>query len=124
SRLHRLMRAAVLEAFEPFGVAFAEFAVMGIVRSVQPVTNAELARLTKVSPQATSRLVATLTKSGVFQRLDGPGALQPIVLTEAGVKLHNDLLEVERNVIVRLASSDDEWRRLLEAVVDQASKLL
>lgn len=124
ARLHRLMRHSLVDAFEPLGASFAEFAVLSIVRSVEPLTNAELARLTSVSPQATYRLVSGLVARGYLERLDGPGGLQPIVLSESGLRLHEEMSTVEVDVMTRLAVADADWRQLLSDLVERGEALI
>jgi len=119
SRLHRVLRDGLVTEFASHGVGFAEYALLNILRASEPITNADLARLTSVSPQATSRLVAKLTMAGYIARIDAPGGLQPLVLTETGRALHATLSRIEQEHIDRLRG-DDQLVETLNIALERA----
>lgn len=119
SRLQRHLRTELVEAMAQFDVAFAEFVMMNFVRAAEPVTNAELARVSRVTPQSTSRIVARLHERGILERWDGGGS-QPVVMTDEGIRLHDQLLEIEEQVLARLSGGSAQWQAELNDALTQA----
>lgn len=115
SRLQRILRNTIADGISDEGVVFAEFVLMNVVRIAGPITNAELARWTRVAPQSSFRLVSGLVNRGIFARVDAAGGLQPIVLTEQGREIHDRLLAVERSVLEQLSGADPTWLAALNA---------
>lgn len=123
-RLHRVLRHELVEAFAEHGFAFAEFAVMNAVRIAGPITNAELSRTLRVVPQSSFRLVTGLLDRGVLERAEAEGSNQPVVLSAYGAEQHDILLEIERDLLVRLSRGKDPWLARLNTMLSQGLRNL
>ena len=74
---------------EVYGVTNPQFLVMTMIHAYPGISGAEVARLTMLTPQTISLIVANLERDGRVRRAVSPdhGRIQPMELTEKGMAL-------------------------------------
>lgn len=87
--LDRLLRRRIADAVAPFGLTTPQFTALGALHANKRLSNARLAELSFVTPQATGEMVKTLEKKGLIYREQNPahGRIIWIRLTKAGEEL-------------------------------------
>ncbi len=107
-------------ALEPLGLTFPQYICMRILSHSPGRSNAELARVVNVSPQAMNMVVRGLQERGLVARPTTveSGRSLPAELTRAGARLLNridaDVLTAEQQVLAPLDEQDQQrLRRLL-----------
>lgn len=87
--LDRIVRRRIADAVAPLGLTVAQFTALGALRANTRLSNARLAELSFVSPQAAAELVKTLEKKGLVRREPNPahGRIIWLRLTDAGERL-------------------------------------
>ena len=124
--LHRLEAALLAEVtatvLEPSEVGVAEYFCLRMLWKSPGRSNAELARQSRVSPQAMNRVVLELQDRGLVTRPTtvSSGRSLPATLTQEGLALleHLDpqVVKAEDRVLAKLGEQDrQELRRLLAA---------
>jgi DNA-binding MarR family transcriptional regulator len=106
------LRTEVTETvLDPVGLAFPQYLCLRLLSQSSGMTNADLARGMKVSPQATNAVVQRLCERGLIERPQHPasGRRLPMTLTKAGSEL---LMRTDRGV-------QNAERRVLAAVTAQ-----
>lgn len=127
--LHRLTAALLAEVtatvLEPSGVAVQEYFCLRMLAHTPGKSNAELARESRVSPQAMNKVVRELQDRGLVTRpaTVAAGRSLPATLTRAGEALLRRLdprvVEAEDRVLTRLGDGDrHEFRRMLATVIE------
>lgn len=127
--LHRLTAALLTEVtatvLEPAGVAVPEYFCLRMLAHSPGRSNAELARGSRVSPQAMNKVVRELQDRGLVTRpaTVAAGRSLPATLTRDGQALLRRLdprvIEAEDRVLARLDDADRrEFRRMLSIVVE------
>lgn len=99
SRLQRLTRQHISQRIAEYGLSVPAFSAIVVVASSAPITNADLARASYVSPQTMNSIVFDLEDRGFFQRTQadvGRGLL--IELTPTGELLHERLVELQQEL--------------------------
>jgi DNA-binding MarR family transcriptional regulator len=83
------VRAATERALEDLGVTLPQFLVMTMVQSYPGCSGADVARLTMLTPQTISLIIANLEREGRLTREDSPdhGRIRQMRLTPAGTDL-------------------------------------
>ncbi|HVI53216.1 MAG TPA: MarR family transcriptional regulator [Candidatus Sulfotelmatobacter sp.] len=119
-------RLRMERALADLGVTMPQFLVLTMLKAYPGASNADLARLTQLTPQTLSVIVANLLKSGAVARQAHAehGRIQMIRITEAGL---SSLEECRRRVhpieeALQSGFSDDEQaivrRWLVAAAID------
>lgn len=85
-RLDRLLRRRLSAAVEPIGLTLPAYTALSVLRSHDGLSNAHLARLSLVTPQSMSEVLALLVERGYVRRCAEPGNGRVIrtELTSAG----------------------------------------
>jgi DNA-binding MarR family transcriptional regulator len=85
-RLDRLLRRRLSAAVEPIGLTLPAYTALSVLRVHDGLSNAHLARLTLVTPQSMSEVLALLVERGYVRRRAEPGNARVIrtELTRAG----------------------------------------
>ena len=101
------VRLTMERAFEDLDVTAPQFLVMTMVNAYPGASSADVARLTMLTPQTISLIVANLEKSGRLTRVTSPshGRIQRMELTETGQTLLAECRERTRHLEARLAAS-------------------
>jgi DNA-binding MarR family transcriptional regulator len=108
SRLQRLTRQHISKKIAEYGLSVPAFSAIVVVASSDPITNADLARASYVSPQTMNSIVVDLESRGVFQRTQaevGRGLL--IELTPTGELLHERLVQLQQELFELMVGESD-----------------
>ena len=83
------VRLGVDRALEDLSVTNPQFLIMTMINAYPGISGAEVARLTMLTPQTISLIVANLERDGRVRRVVSPnhGRIQPMELTEKGIAL-------------------------------------
>jgi len=125
--LDRQLRKRIADAVAPFGLTTPQFTALGALKTNKRLSNARLAELSFVTPQATGEMVKTLENKGLVYREQSPahGRIVWIRLTEAGEDLIRRCdAEVERVEQQMLAEIDPDFRPQLARALIQCSRSL
>lgn len=98
--------AKVDQVLKEFGVTLPQYSVLAFLDLYPGISNADLARLTLLTPQTLSVIVANLEKAGAISRSPHPvhGRIQCIELTEKGRDLHTHCTKKVLQIQEQLAS--------------------
>ena len=124
--LHRLEAALLAEVtatvLEPSGVGVPEYFCLRMLWKAPGKSNAELARQSRVSPQAMNKVVRELQDRGLVTRpaTVPSGRSLPATLTSEGMalleKLDPQVVDAEDRILAKLSEHDRQHlRRLLAA---------
>lgn len=103
SRLERLTRHQIALRLAEYGLSVPAFAALNVVASHSPITNADLARASYVSPQTMNLIVAELEERNHIQRTRaGSGRGLLIELTPTGRLLFEKTLEIQAEVLAAM----------------------
>jgi len=85
-RLDRVLRRRLAAAVEPTGLTLPAYTALSVLRASGRLSNARLARLSLVTPQSMSEVLAQLVEKGYVRRRADPehGRVIQIELTKAG----------------------------------------
>ena len=106
SRLQRLTREYMSSRIVEYGLSVPAFSAIVVVASSDPITNADLARASYVSPQTMNSIVVDLEDRGFFRRTHaevGRGLL--IELTSTGRLLYERLEEIQQELFELMVGS-------------------
>lgn len=128
SRVQRLTRQHIAKKVAEYGLSVPAFSAIVVVASSDPITNADLARASYVSPQTMNLIVVDLESRGIFQRTQadiGRGLL--IELTPTGELLHERLVQLQQElfgVLVGDSKADlDQFSDTLSVFIDNLKAL-
>lgn len=101
------VRLTMERAFADLDVTSPQFLVMTMVNAYPGASGADVARLTMLTPQTISLIVANLEKSGRLTRVTSPshGRIQRMELTETGQALLAECRERASHLEAHLAAS-------------------
>lgn len=90
-RLDQVLNKHLRDALAPLGLTVQQYTALSVFRSVDSLSNAQLAERTMVSPQSANELVKTLEGKGWIQRRpdESHGKIIRISLTPAGTDVLN-----------------------------------
>ncbi len=118
--IHRTM---IDNALKDLNVTLPQYSVLAYLDVYPGISNADLARLTLLTPQTLSVIVNNLEKRGTISRSPHPihQRIQCIELSKAGKKLHDrctvHVLKIQENLLSGLSKKEEEIiRRWLVAV--------
>jgi DNA-binding MarR family transcriptional regulator len=117
-RLDRMLRRRLSQALEPHGLTLPEYTALSVLQSRSGLSNAQLARRSLITPQATNEVLARLEARNLVRRRADPahGRIRPAQLTPAGRRLlaraDRAVDEIEREMLGDLPGPDR--RRLSE----------
>ncbi|MCW2307553.1 MarR family winged helix-turn-helix transcriptional regulator [Rhodobium gokarnense] len=95
-----------------------QFSVMTMVAAYPGLSNADIARLTFLTPQTVSFIIARLLKAGIVTRRPHPvhGRIQQLVLTDSGQELltaaKRRVSAVEKELVGEVSADDEQVLRL------------
>lgn len=116
-RLDRALRRRLSDALEPLGLTLAQYTALSVVRSVDGLSNAQLARRTLITPQSMIKVIASLEAKGFVTREPDPdhGRVLRTALTASGTEVlaRCDALEEHVEAAMLAELGDSERRRLL-----------
>ena len=122
-RLDRVLRRRLSAAVEPVGLTLPAYTALSVLRVKDGLSNAHLARLSLVTPQSMSEVLALLVAKGYVRRRAQPGhgRVIRIELTKAGSRAlergDRAVDEVEREMLADLdADEAAELRAVLAAL--------
>lgn len=128
SRLQRLTRRRIEEKLGRYGMSIPAYAAMSVVGSRSPITNADLARASFVSPQTMNTIVNDLEERGYVCRqpaAKGRGLL--IELTPTGELLLGRLVELQDEVLTEMVGDSgidlEHFSDILVAFIGNMTKL-
>ena len=100
------VRLGIDRALEDLGVTNPQFLVMTMIHAYPGISGAEVARLTMLTPQTISLIVANLERDGRLRRAVSPahGRIQPMELTDEGLALLAQCRERTRHLDARLSA--------------------
>jgi DNA-binding MarR family transcriptional regulator len=87
ARLERAVRNEIAERVRPYGLTTLQYTTLSVLRRHgAPLSNAQLARRSYMTPQAMSEVIDALAKKGLIKRNPHPnhGRLLPATLTARG----------------------------------------
>lgn len=119
-RLDHILKHAIRDCLTSYGVTPAQYTALSIFRSHKPLSNAQLAERSMVSPQSANEMVKTMEKRGWISRqsASGHGRIIHIQLTEAGERLLDDCdLAVAGVEQAMLANLDSAARQQLHTML-------
>jgi DNA-binding MarR family transcriptional regulator len=120
------VRLAMERALEDLGVTPPQFLVMTMINAYPGSSGADVARLTMLTPQTISVIVANLERDGRIMRVPGAGhgRVLPMALTAEGLALLAQCRERTQAVEARMATnlSPDEERAVRRWLVDMATR--
>jgi DNA-binding MarR family transcriptional regulator len=123
---HSAVRQAVDRALEDLGVTHPQFLVMTMVNAYPGASSADIARLTVLTPQTISLIVANLEKAGRLRRVRSRthGRIQHVELTGEGKALLARCRERTQQIESRLVENlDPEQERAIRRwLVDIATR--
>ena len=111
-RLDRMLRRRLTAAVEPIGLTLPAYTALSVLRVRDGLSNAHLARLSLVTPQSMSEVLALLVEKGYVRRRAEPGhgRVIRIELTRAGSRAlergDRAVDEVEREMLAELAAAE------------------
>ena len=111
-RLDRVLRRRLSAAVEPVGLTLPAYTALSVLRVKDGLSNAHLARLSLVTPQSMSEVLALLVAKGYVRRQAEPGhgRVVRIELTKAGSRAlergDRAVDEVEREMLADLDADD------------------
>ena len=111
-RLDRVLRRRLSAAVEPIGLTLPAYTALSVLRVRDGLSNAHLARLSLVTPQSMSEVLAQLVAKGYVRRRAEPGhgRVIRIDLTKAGTRAlergDKAVDEVEREMLVALDADE------------------
>ena len=120
-RLDRVLRRRLTAAVEPIGLTLPAYTALSVLRAQDGLSNAQLARLSLVTPQSMSEVLAQLVERGYVRRdaEPGHGRVIRIELTSAGSRAlergDRAVDEVEREMLGDLDA--DDVARLRDALL-------
>lgn len=89
TRFSKAMTQAVTEALVGSGLSRSEYGALDYIQRNPGISNAELARYLRITPQALGRLTKRLIDRGLVEAATGgPGRRQPIAPSAAGRELY------------------------------------
>lgn len=88
-RLQQEIRHHMNEILSQHGITPPQFATLSAIKMKDEVSNAELARISFVTPQTMVRIIGNLEKAGLIQKKEDPthGRIIRIELTDKGEKI-------------------------------------
>ncbi|MES1248497.1 MAG: MarR family transcriptional regulator [Actinomycetota bacterium] len=119
-RLDRVLRRRLGEALEPHRLSLPEYTTLSVLQARGGLSNAQLARRSLITPQATNEVLKRLEERRLVRRRPDPehGRIRPAELTAAGERLLRSadaaVDAVEREL---LAADRTQLRALLEAAL-------
>jgi DNA-binding MarR family transcriptional regulator len=120
------VRLGVDRALEDLGVTNPQFLVMTMIHAYPGISGAEVARLTMLTPQTISLIVANLERDGRLRRAASPthGRIQLMELTDEGIALLAHCRERARRLDARLSAglTPDQEHFLRHWLVDIATR--
>ena len=111
-RLDRVLRRRLNAAVQPLGLTLPAYTALSVLRVTDGLSNAHLARLSLVTPQSMSEVLAQLVESGYVRRRAEPGhgRVIRIELTSAGRRAlergDQAVDEVEREMLAELDADE------------------
>ena len=121
------MRARLDETLADKGITTPQYTALTTLEHESGISNAEIARLSFVTPQTMLRIIENLEQAGLVTRQPHPthGRVVQLALTPAGRKLvarcHESVLAVEEQLVSRLSRA--ERRQLVEILQKCAAAL-
>jgi len=119
-----------LEYRQRFGLSVPEWRVMAVLGDSGPLTQRDLTRLTVMDKVAVNRACKVLEERGLASRQPNAqdGRSHLLELTEAGVRMHDEImplaLEMERRLFANFAPEEiDQFRHLLDRVRGEVDDL-
>lgn len=123
--IHGAARTAGDEALRPLGITSTQAAVLSSLDFAPGSSNAELARISHVTPQSMAELLKSLETSGLIarDRVSDGGRAMPARLTIEGAKKLSSIRMAMRGVETRLLSGLREsdrprFRHMLEQCLE------
>lgn len=113
-----MLRRRLAEALEPHGLTLPEYTALSVLHGRSGLSNAQLARRSLITPQATNEVLARLEARKLVRRRADPshGRIRPAGLTSTGTRLlaraDRAVDAVEREMLGDLSAADR--RRLSE----------
>lgn len=85
-RLDRALRRHISEAVHPLGLTMQQYTALSVLAWRSPLSNAQLAEKSLVSPQAANEMVKTMESKGLVARAPDPhhGRIVQIHMTDTG----------------------------------------
>ena len=111
-RLDRVLRRRLTAALEPTGLTLPAYTALSVLRTLDGLSNAQLARRSLVTPQSMSEVLALLVEGGYVLRRAEPGHGRVIrtEITNAGVqaleRCDRAVDEIEREMLSELAPAE------------------
>ncbi|WP_445620462.1 MarR family winged helix-turn-helix transcriptional regulator [Kushneria sp. Sum13] len=126
-RLDRALRKHIGEAVRPLGLTMQQYTALSVLARRSPLSNAQLADRSLVSPQAANEMVRLMEQRGLVMRSPDPhhGRIIHISMTDEGKRL---LAECDRAAgaleACMMESLDDQQRVVLERCLRESLKAL
>jgi DNA-binding MarR family transcriptional regulator len=126
-RLDRMLRRRLAEVLEPHGLTLPEYTALSVLHGRCGLSNAQLARRSLITPQATNEVLARLEARKLVRRRADPthGRIRPAELTSTGAGLlaraDRAVDEVEQEMLGDLSAA--ERRRLSELLAATLRRL-
>jgi DNA-binding MarR family transcriptional regulator len=125
-RLDRMLRRRLATALEPHGLTLPEYTALSVLRGRSGLSNAQLARRSLITPQATNEVLARLEARELVRRRADPshGRIRPAELTPTGRRLlaraDRAVDAVEREMLADLPATERQrLSQLLAATLQQ-----
>lgn len=87
SRLDRALGSQIRKTLSPLGLTPGQYTALSVFCSSGPLSNAQLAEHTMVSPQAANELIKVMEEKGWIERKQGRGRIIDITLTDEGIDM-------------------------------------
>ena len=120
-------RSYIENSLAPLGLTLPQFSVLTMLQAYPGCSNADLSRLSLLTPQTVSLIVSNLQKAGTIQREKHAthGRIQQIVLTEHGkTLLHQARIQVmQAEQEIMSGYSEDEQQTIRRWLSDLAVRL-
>jgi DNA-binding MarR family transcriptional regulator len=122
--LERLVRRRLGEAISPLGLTIQQYTALSVLHARGPLSNAQLAERSLVTPQSANEMVKTMEKHGWVERSANPshGRIIHLHLTPLGGKIlqkaHAAAAKFEEGMLQGLTTGDRQrYREYLSASV-------
>jgi len=107
-----MLRRRLADALEPHGLTPPEYTALSVLHGRSGLSNAQLARRSLITPQATNEVLSRLEARKLVRRRADPahGRIRPAELTSAGARLLADadcvVDAIEREMLDDLSAAD------------------
>ena len=104
-RLDHALSRRMLEVLAPIGLTVSQYTALSFLESQNPISNAQLAERTLISPQSANEMIKQMAEKGWVERAPDPshGRVLRLSVTNTGKQLlqqaHADVALLESNMI-------------------------